>query len=141
MKLSLEATLDPAVVHELHDRINTHNMDITGDRAYRPLYAILRDEQGVVKGGLLADLWGGWMHVNFLWVAEELRGQGYGTRLVAEAEREARAAGCRGSYLETFSFQARPFYEKQGYTVIASLPDYPAGHTYYFLRKFLGEAT
>jgi GNAT superfamily N-acetyltransferase len=137
MKIAVEVALDPAVVQEIQNNINTHNMVVTGDHAYRPLYVILRDAQGSVKGGALADLWGGWVHVTYLWVAEELRGHGYGRQLLALVEAEARGTGCRGIYLETFSFQAQPFYEKNGYTVIAQLPDYPEGHTYYFLRKFL----
>jgi len=53
------------------------------------------------------------------------------------AEDEARAQGCTGVYLSTFSFQARPFYERFGYEVIADVPDYPVGHTYHILKKML----
>jgi GNAT superfamily N-acetyltransferase len=136
MRITLEETIDPALVAEIRERLAEYNIGITGDSRYRDLHVILRDDAGALKGGLLAELWGGWMHLAFLWVAEEARRQGYGSQLVATAEAEARAFGCRGAYLETFSFQARPFYERHGYTVMASLPDFPAGHTYYFLRKF-----
>lgn len=140
MRISLESNVEPALIAQIQNQIYEYNMAVTGDRAYRPLYVIVRDDQGMAQGGLLADLWGGWMHLNFVWVAEALRGQGWGARLVQRAEDEARAAGCRGVYLETHSFQARPFYEKLGYNVLASLPDYPPGHSYYFLRKFLDPA-
>jgi GNAT superfamily N-acetyltransferase len=137
MNIVVERSVEPAVIARIQDQIYQYNMAVTGDRAYRPLYVMLRDEQGEAQGGLLADLWGGWMHLTFLWVADEARGRGFGTRMLLRAEDEARAAGCRGVYLETHSFQARPFYEKLGYSVIASLPDYPPGHSYYILRKFL----
>ena len=39
--------------------------------------------------------------------------------------------------MDTFSFQARPFYEKLGYRVFGQLPDYPRGQTRYFLAKAL----
>jgi uncharacterized protein (DUF924 family) len=39
--------------------------------------------------------------------------------------------------LETTSFEARPFYEKRGYEVFATLDDYPPGHSKFFLRKRL----
>jgi GNAT superfamily N-acetyltransferase len=90
-----------------------------------------------VLGGALGDVWGGWLDLTFLWVAEPIRGKGYGERLLRAAEDEARAQGCRGIYLETFSFQARPFYERFGYEVFAELPDHPAGHTSYFMKKTL----
>lgn len=137
MNIVVEPGIEPALIAQIQNQIYEHNMAVTGDRAYRPLYVILRDEQDAAQGGLLADLWGGWMHITFLWVAETRRGQGFGARLMQRAEDEARAAGCRGVYLETHSFQARPFYEKLGYSVIASLPDYPPGHSYHILRKFL----
>lgn len=137
MKIGVETEIDPRLVTQIQNQIYSYNMAVTGDYAYQPLYVILRDELGTAQGGLMADLWGGWMHVTFVWVSDELRGQGYGAHLVTTAEAEARAAGCRGAYLETHSFQARPFYEKLGYNVIATLPDYPPGHSYHIMQKSL----
>jgi GNAT superfamily N-acetyltransferase len=111
---------------------------ITGDSYYSPLAIFLRDERGAELGGALGHVWGGWLdHLASLWVTEPLRGQGYGRKLLEAAEDEARAQRCRGVFLTTFSFQARPFYERFGYEVIADLPDYPAGHTYHVLKKTL----
>jgi len=70
-------------------------------------------------------------------VAEPLRGQGYGKQLLEAAEEEARTQGCRGVHTSTHSFQARPFYEKFGYEVVGEIPDHPAGHSLFFLKKML----
>jgi len=51
------------------------------------------------------------------------------------AEAEARARGCIGIWLNTFSFQARGFYEKLGFTLIGQIDDYPVGHQRFFLQK------
>jgi len=118
--------------------VDEYNMQVTGDRHDSRVNIFARDEDGVIRGGILADVWGGWMHITFLWVDEALREQGHATRLLQMAEDEARAKGCRGVFLETFSFQARPFYERFGYQVFGEIADYPPGHTYYFLRKLLG---
>ncbi|MBI1281747.1 MAG: GNAT family N-acetyltransferase [Anaerolineaceae bacterium] len=112
-------------------------MQYTGDRNFRPVRIFLRDESDQLCGGITADLWGGWMHINAFWMVEMLRGQGYGTRLIEAAENEARAHGCHHAFLETFSFQARPFYERLGYQVIATLDDYPAGEQHFVLTKIL----
>jgi ribosomal protein S18 acetylase RimI-like enzyme len=61
--------------------------------------------------------------------------------LLQEAEAIAVKRGCHHSHLDTYSFQAPEFYEKQGYRRFGELPDYPPGHTRYFLRKDLGPGT
>lgn len=65
------------------------------------------------------------------------RGRGWGRRLVGEAESLAVASGCHHAWVDTFSFQSRPFYERLGYRVFGVLPDYPRGETRYFLSKAL----
>jgi len=121
----------------VENQINEFNMRVTGDRDYHLVALFLRDEDQKIVGGIIGHVWGGWLKVAFLWVDEALRGQGYGGQLLQMAEAEARAYGCKNAHLETFSFQARPFYEHHGYQVIGELPDYPPGHTSYFLRKTL----
>ena len=113
------------------------NVGITGYSYYNPLAIFLKDERGAVLGGALGHVWGGWLDLETLWVMEPFRGQGYGGKLLEAAEEEARAQGCRGVFLTTFSFQAKPFYEKFGYEVVADIPDYPRGHSYHALKKSL----
>jgi len=87
--------------------------------------------------GLYGNIWGGWLHVKALWVIKSVQRRGHGRRLLEAAEAYALEKGCAAASLETFSFQARPFYEKQGYEVVGQLDDYPVGHTKYFMRKRL----
>ncbi len=63
-----------------------------------------------------------------LWVAEAARGAGHGTRLMEDAEAYAHSRGAVGVTLETYSFQARPFYERLRYEVLSTLDGYPPGH-------------
>lgn len=79
------------------------------------------------------------MDLTFLWLAEPLRGRGYGRQLLEAAEEEARTQGCRGVHLSTHSFQARPFYEKLGYQIVGEIPDHPEGYSLFFLTKALAE--
>jgi GNAT superfamily N-acetyltransferase len=102
-----------------------------------PLTLILRDDAGAVAGGAIGLGYWSWLFVDMLWVRADLRGQGWGERLLAAAEKEGRRRGCSGVWLDTFSFQARPFYEARGYTVFGEIEDHPPGHTRYFLRKRL----
>lgn len=137
IRISSEPNASADDVNTIEDRINEFNMCVTGDLNWKPVRIFARDVDGTIRGGLTADLWGGWMHIAFLWVDEDLRRQGYGAQLIQIAEDEARAHGCRNAHVETYSFQARPFYERLGYHVIAELTDFPPGHSHFVMRKAL----
>ena len=138
---------DPKIVSEpreesadatfVRESLALYNVAATGHSYYSPLAIFLKDERGAVLGGALGHVWGGWLDLDTLWVSELFRGQGYGAKLLETAEAEARSQGCHGVYLTTFGFQARPFYEKFGYEVVANIPDYPRGHSFNVLKKAL----
>jgi ribosomal protein S18 acetylase RimI-like enzyme len=121
----------------LEDQINEHNLQRTGRRDFRSLASFVRDDHGVIVAGLHAFTWAGWLEIKFLWVREDLRGQGYGRRLVEAAEAEARARGCRHVWLDSYTFQAPAFYRKLGYEVFGVLDEYPTPHGRVFLTKTL----
>ena len=89
----------------------------------------------------VGGLWGhhsyDWLFVELLAVPDGLRGRGFGRALLAEAERQAAVRSAVGVWLDTFSFQARGFYEKLGYTLFGELPDHPQGGARFFLQKRL----
>lgn len=105
---------------------------------YRLLAVLVKDEAGKVLGGLWGSTGWQWLFVHLLWLPETLRGAGLGRDLLHRAEAEAMARGCGNVWLDTFSFQARGFYERLGYTVFGTLEGYPPGHRRYFLQKRLG---
>ncbi len=102
------------------------------------LVLVLRNDAGAIAGGLISETNWGWLHISILAVDERIRSQGWGARLMLEAEHIAQTRGCHHAWVDTFSFQARPFYERLGYQVFGELPNYPAGETRYFLSKSLG---
>jgi GNAT superfamily N-acetyltransferase len=105
---------------------------------HRPLVILVPDPaSGAVLGGLWGETMFGHLHVDLLFVPESARGTGIGRRLMMDAEAEAIRRGCRGSWLDTYSFQARGFYEKLEYTVFGTIEDFPPGHSRFFLRKTL----
>lgn len=103
----------------------------------RPLDIYLRDDQGELLGGLVASTYWNWLDIDDLWIHARLRRQGYGRQLLQMAEQEAMRRQCEHAYLKTFSFQARGFYEKLGYSVVGQLDDFPPGQMLYWLRKDL----
>jgi GNAT superfamily N-acetyltransferase len=103
----------------------------------RTVHIFIRDRENRVVGGVIGNVFGGWLYVSLLWVEESLRNKGNGTRLLKMIESEAAKLGCKYAHLDTYSFEARPFYEKHGYTLFATLGNYPEGHSKHFLKKTL----
>jgi GNAT superfamily N-acetyltransferase len=137
LSVNFEPFIDDGARKFIVDGVDNHNIAATGLPAYFPANFVLRSERGEVLGGLLAMIWGGWLQVGSLWVSEIVRGQGHGPRLLEAAESYARERGCGGVLLDTFSFQAKPFYERHGYTVFGAQADHPPGHSRFFLEKRL----
>ena len=105
---------DPYAAADMHNFVQTivdnHNVASTGHADWYPVAFFLKDENGEVLGGLLGDIWAAWLHVRTLAVAAPVRGHGFGRELMKRAETYAVERGCTDAFLDTFSFQARPFY-------------------------------
>lgn len=101
---------------------------------------LIRDDEGQAIGGLWGKILMDWLFIELLAVPESLRGKGTGSQLIEAAEKLAIERGCVGSWLDTFAFQARPFYERLGYTVFGEIADHPRGSKRYFLMKRFAKA-
>lgn len=104
-----------------------------------PIALAAYDEAGRFVGALDGYLFFDYLTVSRLWVAAEARHHGIGASLMEAAETRARQAGCIGSTLSTYDFQARTFYERLGYTVFGTLPNNPRGHERFFMAKVLSD--
>ena len=117
--------------------IHNFNIQQAGDARGTHVCFVLYGPDQEVVGGLIGDTHWGWFYINLLFVKEDLRGRGYGHRLLTLAEEEARRRGAKNAYLDTFSFQAPEFYKQHGYQVFGVLQDFPPGHQRYYLTKQL----
>jgi len=121
---------------EICARLQRFNRE-TGGLSFEPLWLCARDPAGALLGGVVADLYLGWLAVEALWVDEAARGQGLGQALLAQAEAQALTLGAQAVVLDRFAWQAQRFYERRGYRVFAHLEDFPAGQPRLFLHKRL----
>jgi len=129
---------DPSAREAITRGLVAFNRTRAGPSEFRPLAVLIRESgTGMVAGGLWGATGLGWLHVELLFVPEALRGARVGQDLMHRAEVEARRRGCRGAWLDTFSFQARGFYERLGYSVCGTIEDHPPGHSRFFLKKIL----
>lgn len=135
--LTVEETPRPEDVSVLSQGLTAHALPHTQRPGFKPVAVFLRDEGGTIVGGVWGQVNWSWVHIGLVWVAETLRHTGYGRQLIAAMEQAAKERGCTAAHLDTFSFQARPFYESLGYEVFGTLDNYPPGHQRFFMKKTL----
>ncbi len=117
--------------------LTAYNESRVGPVQIQRVAVYLRNDDGAIQGGLVGFIAWEWLSIEWLWVSETLRGHGHGSALLRQAESLARDAGCVAVKLDTFEFQAKPFYDKHGYVVFGVLEGYPANTRMYYLRKTL----
>lgn len=108
------------------------------DGGYQPYSILLRDSaDGPVTGGLYGYVLFDWLFIQYVAVPLDRQRQGIGGRLMSKAEAWARQRGLAGMWLDTFSFQARSFYERLGFSLVGEIGDHPRGASRLFLAKRL----
>jgi GNAT superfamily N-acetyltransferase len=117
--------------------VHNYNNEQAGDTKSQRLCYVLHSADQTIVGGVLGEIIWDWFYLDLMWVQEDLRGKGYGHRLLTLIEEEARRRGAKNVYLDTFSFQAPTFYQQHGYQVFGELKEFPLGHQRYFLTKQL----
>lgn len=141
--LHLELTMEDVPAREdveaLRAGLSEHAARFVEGRGFEPLAVFARDPAGELVGGAYGFVNWTWLDASLLWVAPAHGGRGLGSRLLRTLEASARERGCEQAHLETFSYQARGFYERHGYRAFAELPDYPPGHARIYMRKRLRE--
>ena len=128
---------DDSIWETIGGGIQNYNTQQAGADQGRNLCFVLRAPNQDIVGGVIGATYWDWFYINLMWVQEELRGRGFGHRLLTLAENEARHRGAKHAYLDTFSFQAPGFYQRYGYQIFGELRDFPLGHQRYFLTKQL----
>jgi GNAT superfamily N-acetyltransferase len=121
----------------INDGLDDYNRTQAPDRDSKPLHIFLQSGPKIILGGALGASYWKWLHIRSLWIHESVRGQDFGSKLLKKAEQEALRRGCIGITLDTFSFQALPFYKKNGYKVVGSIADFPPGQKRFYLTKRL----
>ena len=123
---------------ELGGKLRRYNYGFVGeDPEQRHIRLNARDENGRLLGGLRGFVFLYWLNIDVLFVEADMRGSGLGSRLLAEAERQAIELGAANARLETFEWQAPAFYRKHGYEEYARVDGYAPGFFLSSMKKSL----
>ncbi|WP_219410068.1 GNAT family N-acetyltransferase [Proteus terrae] len=136
MSLKITTNPTPNEINEIYEGLLTHNLRYIQMEQYSPL-AVFKEDNGKKIGGITGDILGNWLRIRYLWVDKAYRGQNIGTELLQTMENTAKEKGAKYAEVDTFSFQALPFYQKQGFEIFGTLENYPISDKKYYLRKKL----
>ena len=137
MKIEICSKAD---IKTIVDGLNAYNLDKVAalSSVWTPLEFGVKNDKGDVIGGVLAGInyWNG-LEIKILWINEDFRNQGLGTKLLNYLENEAKKRGASIAMVDTFDFQAEGFYVKHNYDVIGEIKDFPMGHRRIYFSKVL----
>lgn len=139
MEVSVVRHVSDFEIKRLQNLLKIYNSQFTDTHEWgTKIGAYCHDEAGLMAGGTIATKKGHWLCIDYLWIKEDSRNKGIGGTLMTSLEAEGETLGCTHAIVDTFSFQALPFYEKSGYMLQFSLNNFPhPGATRYFLTKSL----
>jgi len=135
MRITEVSQPDDSDFQVLKNGLNGFNEQHTGTLFREKISSFVKDENNQTVGGILGEIKWGWLYIEGLWVSDNVRSNGLGSKLLKQLEAYAQSKGITNYRLETTSFQALPFYQKQGYVIFGELPDMPPSHTSFFLKK------
>jgi len=127
---------DPQLRAEVISQLVDYNSRRASPEHHQPL-GVFACRAGITVGGALGYTHWNWLFVSHLWVQDEERSSGIGSTLLAQMEDKARSRGVDAIHLDTYDFQALPFYRRLGYQEFGQLEEYPRGHSRHFLWKHL----
>ena len=135
MHIRLENT-ESQKAQKIGELVRSYNRSKREAAESEPLNLYIEDEHGRLLAGLVAETFGNWLEIEYLFVKEELRGQGIGSQLLQQAESEAKKRNCRFAFVNTYQFQAPAFYQKHGYKEVFTMKNYPyTGQRHYYQKE------
>ena len=135
MHIRLEDT-ESQKAQKIGELVRSYNRSKREAAESEPLNLYVEDDSGDLLAGLVAETFGNWLEIEYLFVKEDLRGQGIGSQLLQQAESEAKKKNCRFAFVNTYQFQAPSFYQKHGYKEVFTLKDYPyTGQRHYYQKE------
>ena len=137
MKVALEDDAGDQVLRGLMDGMRAFNGAAVPGLKSHKIVAAIRDDDGALHGGVIGRMAGDSVYMEIVYNDDAVRGTGLGRETMKLVEDRARELGAREAWLYTMSFQAKPFYEKLGYTQFAELPWLDGKHARHFMRKDL----
>jgi predicted N-acetyltransferase YhbS len=135
--IAMSSVRDPRAEEIIAAGLDAYNKEKIGRVDRQTLDVLVRDDSGEVVGGIVGHTSLRLFFLDLFYLPQEMRGGGLGSRLIRQAEDEARRRGCTSVFVMTVTFQAPAFYERHGYRRFGEIPCPPDGATRICLSKSL----
>lgn len=107
------------------------------EKGYNDPFGFYALSDNEIMGGIIARKKMEWLDIDVLFVNQNLRNNRVGSRLISKAVQYCKDENLIGMHLYTLDFQAKGFYEKQGFKLIAEIKDWPKGITRYEFIRYI----
>lgn len=129
--------LSEQLKRQVYEGFSRHAIALIGHDEKFPSLAFVAKEGQTFAGSVVVEPFWGALHIKYVYVEENYRNQGLGSRLTELALAFGRSEKCPFAFVETMSFQAVGFYQKMGFEVEFSRSGYAHGTSFHYLRKDL----
>lgn len=113
--------------------LRDYNYEQLGERGAH--FSIIAKNNELVIGGLIIEKCSDAFYIKTLWVHDSFKKQGIGSKLLTMLDGEAENQNIPKIFTDTYTFQARGFYEKHGFKVIGIIREYILGYDKIYLKK------
>jgi len=134
-ELSIIDEPDQLDTQPILDGLYRFGVEAIGGQEPRKTAILLKDTSGKVIGGATGDTVLGNFYLTHLWVEDDERSKGHGSRILTAIENKVFGDECREIRLETLNVKAVPFYIRHEYEVFARVPEYIPGFDKVLFRK------
>ncbi|AHE65828.1 acetyltransferase [Legionella oakridgensis ATCC 33761 = DSM 21215] len=114
-KLSFLENPDPDDVQILTNGIKAYAKQQRSFDSLDFFACFIRDADNSIVGGCSGGTLYGGLHIDNLWVSEQIRHQGWGTKLMQAALKYGSEKGCAFATVNTMDWEAIEFYKKLGF--------------------------
>lgn len=139
MDYSLDISHNPSISDNdmVFDGLQEFNRPYFGGKKREPLSIFIRDTQGKVIGGAVGYIIAEHVRLETFWIPQTMRREGLGQKILHMFEEEGRKKGCEYCQLNTYDWQAEPFYKRYGYERVGVIENVFRDRSYITLRKKL----
>lgn len=117
----------------LRDGIVSFNREVLQEKGTH--FNVFAKDNEQVVGGALVWQQSDALYIDILWLSENYRNKGIGTKIISMIDKVAQENKIPKIFVDTYEFQAQGFYQKHGFKDIGTIPEYLLGFDRIFLRK------